>query len=138
MATPAPGDPPAEPNKPRRKGAITDLRWIGTPQHFGWLQLIIKAVLVLNVIDAVMTVAWIYAGRAVEANPLLADLAHSQPILFVLVKTTLVSLGSWLLWRRRRQPLAVVAIFGVFLAYYFLVVYHLEALELRLLSRLLE
>ena len=124
-----------DPDRPKRLGTITDWRWIGTPQHFRWLELIIRAVLILNVIDAVMTVAWIYAGRAVEANPLLADLAHSSPITFVLVKTTLVSLGSWLLWRQRRQPLAVVAIFGVFLSYYFLLLYHLEALDLRLLQR---
>jgi hypothetical protein len=130
--------PPAPTPPPRRKRAITDWSWIGTPQHFDWLELVVKALLILNVIDAVMTVAWIYSGHAVEANPLIAGLAHEQPVIFVLVKTVLVSLGSWLLWRQRRQPLAVVAIFGVFLAYYFLVIYHLKALDLQLMSRLFD
>ncbi len=129
-------DPPPESRKPSgRKRPLTDWSWIGTRQHFQWLELVVKALLILNVIDAVMTVAWIYSGHAVEANPLIAGLAHEQPVVFVLVKTGLVSLGSWLLWRQRRQPLAVVAIFGVFLAYYFLVIYHLKALDLQLISR---
>ncbi len=133
---PEPGNEPAPKTPPRRKRRITDWSWIGTPQHYRWLELVVKALLILNVIDAVMTVAWIYSGHAVEANPLLAELAHERPIVFVIVKTSLVSLGSWLLWRQRRQPLAVVAIFGVFLAYYFLVIYHLEALDLQLVRRI--
>ena len=52
------------------------------------------------------------------------------PVLFVVVKTSLVSGGTFLLWRHRDRPLAVVSIFVAFLAYYFLLAWHLEALWL--------
>lgn len=117
-----------------RLGSMT--RKIGTLQHFRWLKGIVLAILILNVLDAVLTIAWISAGVAEEANPLLADLAHGAPWTFFLVKMALVGLGSLLLWRLRKRPAAVVSIFVGFLAYYFLLLYHLSALELRLLSRL--
>lgn len=132
---------PSEPPKPRPAPLATPTRrkrrltWVGTAEHYRWLEWVVRALLILNLFDAVMTTMWIYSGRAVEANPLLADLAHGHPLLFVLVKTALVSLGSLLLWRLRRQPLAVVAIFATFLVYYFLLIYHLEALDLRLIRR---
>ena len=102
--------------------------WMGTPQQFGWLNGLIKALLVLNVIDAVMTVLWVADRKASESNPLMFDLPEQHPVLFVLVKTSLVSGGTFLLWRHRDRPLAVVAIFVSFLAYYFLLAWHLEAL----------
>jgi len=98
---------------------------VGTPQHFRWLEGIVFAVLALNVADAVFTLLWIRGGLATEANPLLQDLAHGSPGVFVAAKLLLVLLGSWLLWRERRRPLAVVAIFIAFLAYYGLLLAHL-------------
>ena len=89
-----------------------------------------RALLVLNVIDAVMTVLWVADRKASESNPLMFDLPEQHPVLFVLVKTSLVSGGTFLLWRHRDRPLAVVAIFVSFLAYYFLLAWHLEALWL--------
>lgn len=100
-----------------------------------WLGWIVKAILVMNVLDACMTLVWIYTGRAVEANLFIADLVHNFPQTFVLVKLLVVAFGSFLLWRLRKRPLAVISIFAAFLAYYFLVIYHLSALDLRLLSR---
>ena len=99
---------------------------IGTPQHFRWLEGVVKAVLVLNLIDAVLTLVWIQTGLATEANPVMAELVHNSPVAFILAKIALVSLGSGLLWRLRTRPLAVVGIFAVFLAYYFLILYHLD------------
>ena len=81
--------------------------------------------LALNLADAVFTLLWIHGGLATEANPLLRDLAHGSPGFFVAAKLLLVLLGSWLLWRERRRPLAVVAIFVAFLAYYALLLAHL-------------
>lgn len=115
----------------------TELRWIGTPQHFRWLSYILRAVLVLNLVDAIMTMAWIESGQATEANPLMADLVHHVPALFVLVKTALVGFGCLILWRRRKRPLAIVSSFIAFLLYYWIVLYHLHALDLRLLSRVI-
>ena len=110
--------------------------WVGTPQQFGWLELIVRAIIVLNVADAVLTIAWVSAGEATEANPVMAELAERFPLSFVAVKMSLVSLGTLLLWRHRARPLAVVATFVAFLVYYFLLLYHLKAMNLRLVERL--
>ena len=99
---------------------------IGTAQHFRWLDWVVRAVLVLNLLDAVFTLVWIESGLAREANVVLADLVENHAVAFVVVKLSLVSLGSLLLWRQRRRALAVVGIFAVFLVYYFLLLYHLK------------
>ncbi len=120
----------------REVSAVT--RAIGTVQHFRWMRGVVVATLVLNLLDAVLTLIWIARGAATEANPLLAELAHQRPVLFVVVKTALVSLGSLLLWRLRKRPVAVVAVFACFLSYYLLLLYHLQAMELRLFDRVLD
>ncbi len=127
------GQPASPAGPPRRR---FDTGWVGSPQHFAWLELIVRAILVLNLADAVLTIFWISSHQAIEANPLLAALAHDHPLAFVAVKLSLVSLGTLLLWRQRKRPSAVVSIFAAFLAYYFLLVYHLEALNPRLLDRI--
>ena len=103
---------------------------VGTPKQFRWLHGIVKAIIVLNVLDAIFTLIWIQAGLADEANVLLQDLVSNHTILFMVVKLVLVSLGSFLLWRCRKQPLAVVGLFFVFLAYYYILLYHLSFLRL--------
>jgi len=92
----------------------------------GWLKGIVIAVLVLNALDAVFTLVWVRAGLAVEANSLLRDLVENNALLFVTTKLGLVSAGSLVLWRHRTRPIAVIAIFGVFLVYYFVLLYHLQ------------
>ncbi|MEE9132938.1 MAG: DUF5658 family protein [Gemmatimonadota bacterium] len=99
---------------------------IGTPQQYQWLNGIVKGVIWLNLLDALFTLWWVRAGMAVEANQLLRDLAHENALAFVLAKLGLVSLGSLFLWRYRRHPLAVVAIFGAFLIYYLVLLHHLQ------------
>ncbi len=129
------GSPELAAAPPPRTRRRYDTGWVGSPQHFAWLELIVRAILILNLADAVLTIFWISSFQAVEANPLLATLAHDHPLAFVAVKLSLVSLGTLLLWRHRKRPSAVVSIFAAFLAYYFLLVYHLEALNPRLLDR---
>jgi hypothetical protein len=90
---------------------------------------LIASILVMNLLDAVFTLVWIGTGRATEANPLMAVIVRTHPVLFVVVKTTLVSLGLLLLWRLRRSPLAIVGIFVAFIVYYMLITIHLGALE---------
>jgi hypothetical protein len=111
---------------------------IGTPEHFRWLHGIVQALLVLNVLDAIWTIAEIASGRASEANPLMAGLAHSEPVLFAFVKILLVSLGSYILWQHRQKATAVCAIFVAFMVYYCLLLYHLFAMDLRLFWRLFD
>jgi hypothetical protein len=99
---------------------------VGTPEHFRWLHGIVKAVLVLNLLDALFTLVWVRSGLAREANPLMERLVNEHAVGFVLVKLSLVGLGSWLLWQRRERPAAVFAIVAVFLAYYLLLLYHIQ------------
>lgn len=103
---------------------------VGTPEHFRWLQGIVRALLALNFLDALFTLLWIRGGLAAEANPLLRELAHRYPIQFVAVKLALVGLASWLLWRQRQRPLAVICIFVAFLVYYGLLLAHLGFMSL--------
>jgi hypothetical protein len=99
---------------------------VGTPQQFHWLEGLVKALLVLNLLDAVFTLFWINVGLAKEANALMRDLVHNHPIAFVTVKMGLVALGSYLLWARRRSPSAAVAIFAMFFVYYLVLLHHLR------------
>lgn len=74
-----------------------DASRIGTPEQFRWLHGIVKAVLVLNLVDAVLTLLWVHLGLAVEANTLIDELVNENAPLFVSVKLALVGMGSWLL-----------------------------------------
>ncbi len=99
---------------------------LGTGEHYRWLHGIVKTLLILNLLDALFTLYWVRSGHAEEANQLLADLVEQHAVLFVLVKTTLVCGGSWLLWCKRDRAFAVVSIFVVFLAYYGVLLMHLS------------
>jgi hypothetical protein len=99
---------------------------VGDERQFGWLQGVIAALLFLNLLDAIFTLLWVRLGLAREANELLRHLVEEHALLFVAVKIALVSLGSALLWHRRHNPAAVVAIFGAFLVYYAVLLYHLR------------
>jgi glucan phosphoethanolaminetransferase (alkaline phosphatase superfamily) len=109
----------------RERAAPTGLR-VGTPQQFRWLSGIVKTLLVLNLLDALFTLVWVRSGLALEANTLIDELVNEHAVGFVAVKLGLVALGSWLLWRRRRRPVAVVGIFVAFMAYYLILLYHVQ------------
>jgi formate hydrogenlyase subunit 3/multisubunit Na+/H+ antiporter MnhD subunit len=99
---------------------------VGTPEHFHWLHGIVKAVLVLNLLDAIFTLLWVRAGLAHEANLMIDKLVKEHALAFFAVKLGLVGMGSWLLWKRRENPTAVVAIFIAFLVYYLVLLYHIQ------------
>jgi formate hydrogenlyase subunit 3/multisubunit Na+/H+ antiporter MnhD subunit len=86
----------------------------------------VKAVLVLNLLDAVLTLFWVRSGLASEANTLIDELVSDQAVVFVCVKLALVGMGSWLLLKHRESPLAVMAIFAAFMTYYLVLLYHLQ------------
>lgn len=102
---------------------------IGTRQHYRWLEGIVKVTLVLNLLDALFTLVWVWLGLASEANPFLAELVLAHPLAFVATKLGLVGLGSLLLWRLRHRPLAVVAMFLAFLVYYGILLLHVDYLS---------
>jgi len=109
---------------------------VSTPHQETWLKGMIAGIAVLNVLDGVLTLVWIYSGKAIEGNPLLADLVNTHPLAFMLAKLALVTLGLVLLWRLRQHPVAVITIFLAFLAYYLLLLYHLRAMNVGVLERL--
>ena len=81
----------------------------------------------LNAIDGVLTVFWVFSGHAHEANPIMDHLIEVDPVVFMAVKLALVALGSFLLWRLRYKRAAVVAIFVLFMVYYGILVVHAYA-----------
>ncbi len=95
-------------------------------QHLAWLDGVVKAVIVLNLLDVFFTLIWVGSGHAEETNVLLNHLVRDHPLGFVVAKISLVSLGSYLLWSYRSRPLAVVAIFMAFVVYYFVLLHHLH------------
>jgi len=99
---------------------------LGTEQHFRLLRVFVIAIIVLNIFDAIFTLFWVNAGMAREANVLLRHLVHNYPVLFVIVKFTLVLAGTYILWKYRDNKYAVFGMFGVFLIYYALLLHHLS------------
>jgi len=99
---------------------------IGTPQHYRWLHGIVKTVLVLNLLDAIFTLVWVRFGYAREANLMIDRLVEHHALAFFGVKIGLVGMGSWLLWQRRNHATAVIAIFIAFVAYYLVLLYHVQ------------
>jgi len=109
---------------------------LGLPSHYRWLKGIVAFVFIMNVLDGIFTIIWVVTGKAVEANPLMANLINMHPVLFMGCKLLLVFLGSALLWRRRNNRAAVISIFIVFLTYYILLLYHLRSMNIGLLERI--
>jgi hypothetical protein len=99
---------------------------IGAPEHFEWLHGIAKWLLVLNLLDGIFTLLWVEHYGARELNVLMSDLVHGSPLLFMLAKLTLVSLGTLFLWRHRTNALAVISIFVAFFSYYLVLLHHLQ------------
>jgi hypothetical protein len=91
-----------------------------------WLERSAKAILVLNLIDAVCTLLVVTAGLAVEANPLMARLLQGGTVPFMIGKQGLVSAGVLVLWRLRSNRLAVAGLMAALPVYCLLVLYHLS------------
>ncbi len=99
---------------------------LGTPQQIRWLNGIIIAIVVMNILDLFFTLAWARLGLMKEINVLMEHLVHNSPFLFALVKIILVSLGLTLLWRYRRHPVSVVGLFSLFTVYYSVLLHHIR------------
>ncbi len=115
-------------------GQRRSLLSVGHPREFQWLGGIVKALHILNLLDAVFTLFWVSTGLAKETNVLLQNLVSEDPVLFVVVKISLVSLGSFLLWSRRTRPTAVIALIFVFMVYYYVLLVHLRFMSFVLAS----
>ena len=87
-------------------------------------------ILVLNLADAVLTLAIYHTGLAGEANPLMeVALASWGSVWFMAIKLALVSLGSYLLWIHRHRRVAVIGLGSLAAVYCCLAAYHLETVD---------
>lgn len=89
-----------------------------------------SAILILNLLDAVLSLVAVHAGAATEANPLMAATLSWGAVWFILVKISLVSLGVLLLWRTRHVLLAAGGLVALCLLYVGLLAYHASAVGL--------
>ncbi len=103
--------------------------FIGTAQHFRWLRGMVSMILILNLLDAVLTTLWLSSGAATEANPFMSVMLSWGFVPFVAGKISLVSLGCYMLWRRRRHWLSVTGVSLLFVVYYALLLHHLNGLS---------
>ena len=83
------------------------------------------SVLVLNILDALFTIVWVYSGVATEANPVMAGALGFGPGWFIASKVALVTLAVGLLWRRRDTTFARFAVVPPALLYAFVMGGHL-------------
>jgi len=91
---------------------------------------LVWSAILMNLLDAVMTILWVKAGVAEEANLMLRDVLEKNVPLFFLIKMSLATLGLYLLWRRRDRKLAMIGIILVSAVYYVLILYHVQILML--------
>ncbi len=85
---------------------------------------LVASLIVLNALDGILTITWVGAGMATEANPFMEPLIGMHPVLFMLVKILLVSLGAMLLWRYRHKTIAVASLYFCFTLYSLVILYH--------------
>ena len=86
-----------------------------------------KLILIMNLVDALATLWWIRLGIAEEDNPIMAFVLESNESAFILIKTALVVLSIFLLWRMRDFISARILIIPVFLIYSYVTMLHLSA-----------
>ena len=78
-------------------------------------------VLAANVVDAYVSVKVIGNGPLEEANPLMAVLIETNPVIFVIVKTLLVLSGTYLLMRHSDNLLTQFGAYLLFMVYFTLI-----------------
>lgn len=94
-----------------------------------WLITITGMIIVLNLYDAIMTMLVVESGLAIEANPLMALPLEHGPGFFMAAKISLVSLGTFILWRLRYKGWAVASLITVFLVYLLVAFYHIQSIK---------
>jgi hypothetical protein len=77
----------------------------------------LRAILWLNLVDALGTLTWLQLGLATEANPVMNWALQLGPSVFILSKVALVCLAVTLLWRYREVAGARLALVPVAMLY---------------------
>ena len=92
--------------------------------------LLASALIVMNLIDAVFTLGFVELGAATEANPIMEILLSCGPVMFVIGKMGLVSLGVMLLWRLRHMKVALAGLVATTSVYGVLCLYHFSSAKM--------
>ena len=87
---------------------------------------LLTSLIALNVFDAFMTLMWTHHEIAEEINPAMLYLLSLSPVLFVVVKLTLVFLGSVLLWRMRQFKITEYTCYLLNVVYVIIALIHLN------------
>jgi len=103
--------------------SLTNLPVIN-PKYLDWVENAIYALVIMNGIDAVLTITWVTFGLANEANPLMDGLLQTHPVLFMAVKLSLVFLGLKLLWNYRKKRMVCYGTAVLLIVYYGLMLIH--------------
>ncbi|MEM7158536.1 MAG: DUF5658 family protein [Myxococcota bacterium] len=90
-----------------------------------WPRLVATSIVLLNAFDALLTLVWVHADVAEEANELWGDMVKQQPLGFLLLKLLVVTAGVWFLHRVRHHRLARVGLVLAFAAYAIVLAWHL-------------
>jgi|TARA_Y100000310_G_C20700775_1_gene829659 hypothetical protein len=87
----------------------------------------LKLILIMNLVDALATLLWIRLGIAEEDNPIMEFVLEINESAFILIKTALVVLSIFLLWRMKDFASARILTIPVFLIYSYVTILHLSA-----------
>ena len=94
------------------------------PKYLDWIENAIYALVIMNGVDAILTITWVTFDMATEANPLMDGLLQTHPVLFMTTKLALVFLGLKLLWNHRKKRMVTIGIIILCLVYYGLMLVH--------------
>ena len=95
------------------------------------------ALLIMNLMDAVMTALWVSEGIVSEGNPVMAAAISQGYFTFVLGKVVLVGSGAALLYRLRSHHMARLSLVPVVVLYSFVIGNHIGILAQLLLAQVL-
>jgi hypothetical protein len=84
---------------------------------------------ILIIIDLTATLFWVHNGLATEANPFMDLFLQYSPVLFVLVKLGLSTIGIYILYffRDRFKRMIFNILLGLNIIYLLVFAYHLSA-----------
>lgn len=83
----------------------------------------------LNITDTMVTLAGVATGKIYEANPFMAAAIAHSPMVFVVLKITLVSLCLILLWGYRKRAMVQMGMTCMTLAYVGVVLWGVHLLQ---------
>ena len=95
-----------------------------------FLKYILCFIFVTNILDATLTLHWVFGGIALEANPLMAALIAYSPLLFWVFKVLVVYAAALGLWANRRRVWVCWASLAVAIIYGWVFLLHLNAIQI--------